>query len=143
MAPKAVNVLIETSKKIPNELDDFIVRWDKAEDKAAHMLTLGDVMALRFEDLDYFARMTYALGINTQTDEEAEVYLRMYHSNQTGANQSSNNRRIDAMINFLTVKYVDVSRYYIVEIAIYSLVCKLLCSFVTVIKNSHVYVGTS
>ena len=120
-------MLIETAKKMPNDLDDFIVNWDKAEDKTSHMLTLGDVMSLRFEDLDYFARMTYALGINTQTEEEAEVYLRMHHSNQTGANQSSNNRRIDAMINFLTAKYVDVSQYYLLKYAIYSFVCKLHC----------------
>ena len=59
--------------------------------------------------MDLFCRLTYAMGINQGTEEEAEVHLRLYHSTQNGQDQSSNVQRINAMIMFLTAKYIDVS----------------------------------
>ena len=51
---------------------------------------LGDLMKLRKQNIDLYAPLTLALGINQKVEEEAEQYIILYHSNQNAADHSTN-----------------------------------------------------
>ena len=109
MPPRKKNPLIILAKKIPAAIDNFAVAYDASSDKEELFKTLGDVHALRRRNLDLFSRMTYAIGVDQRVVEETEQHIRLYHSTQNGVNKITDNPRIDALVHFLTCKYVDVS----------------------------------
>ena len=112
MPPRKINPLIATAKRLSADLDVFALAYDASSDKDSFMLCLGDTMELRKDNHALFCRMNYALGINQQVEEEAEEYIRLYHSNQNGIDKLRDQKRIFALINYLICKYIDVSLCY-------------------------------